>query len=72
MFHPHFAAHVFEAALSASHVEVGRIRRQVLRIHIELHVAVGHGHVGLRVVLHVVGAQLQVPVLNFHFAVGEK
>ena len=35
------------------------------------HVAVGRGHVRLGVVLHMVGAQAKILVLNFDFAVGE-
>ena len=35
------------------------------------HVAVGRGHVRLGVVLHVVGAQAKILVLDFDFAVGE-
>ena len=71
MFHHDFAAHVLEAALPALHVEIGGIRREVLRVHIEQHVASGRGHVRFGVVLHVVGAQAKILVLDFDFAVGE-
>ena len=72
MFHHHFATHVFESALTASHVEVARIRREVLRVYIEFHVAAGRDHVSFRVVLRVVGAQPKVLVMDVDFAVGEK
>ena len=43
----------------------------MLRVHVELDVAAGRGFVRFRVVLHVVGAQSKVPVLDFHVAVGK-
>ncbi len=72
MLRAHFAAHMLEAARPGFHVELGAVRGQVLRIHIQGHVAAGLGQERFRVVLHVVGMQLEIPVLDFHLAVGEK
>ena len=72
VFRFHFAAHVFEAALPGFYVELTRVRRQVLRVHIQLDMAAHRSLVSFRVVLHVVGAQPIVPVKNFDITVGKK
>ncbi len=72
MFRPYFAAHVLETAFPSFHVEVGGVRGQVLRVHVQLDMAARHSQVGFRVVLHVVGAQPVVLVSNFDVAVGKK
>src|SRR5216683_2641359 len=72
MFRPYFAAHVLETPLPCLHIEVGGVRGQVLRVHVQLDMAARYSQVGFRVVLHVVGAQPIVLVPNFDVAVGKK
>jgi len=60
---------VLEEAHSALHVEFGGIRGEMLCVRIELYVAASRSHVRLRVVLHVVGAQSQISILDIDFPV---
>jgi len=62
---------VIESALSTLDVEIGRIRRDVLRIHIKKYVAASRRLVRSRVVLNMIGTQAEIFVLDFNFAVGE-
>ena len=71
MLHRNFTVHVIEDALSALDVEIGRIRRDVLRLHIKLHVTASRRLVRFRVVLNMFGTQTEIFVLDFNFAVGE-
>ena len=67
----YLAAHVLEEACAGLHVELGGIRRQMLRVHVKQDVAGGGGHVRLGVILNVIGAETKILILNFDFAVGE-
>jgi hypothetical protein len=71
VLHGNFAVHVIENALPTLDIEIGRVRRDVLRIHIEKYVAASRGLVRFRVVLNMIGTQTEIFVLDFNFAVGE-